>query len=209
MKRICFCVLVLFSIAGSVQAVFLPPGGGASPVLVQPPPSPVPIAVMVSPYNVGGTLVGTVTSWVVAGDPLNPFGGLSFYYQVVNTGTDYVSRFTATSFAPVPAMPVDVTTINAPWDGALAGGVAPFYADRSIAGDVVGFVYPAFIGQILSGQWSEVMVVHTPAFASTTGLGAVIDGRAANVDVLVPIPEPATIGLLGLGALSLLRKRKA
>jgi hypothetical protein len=137
MKKImflCAMAVTILSMSNAVQAVFLPPGGGASPVPVQAPPSTVPIAVLVSPFNINGTLVGTATSWVVAGDPLNPFGGLSFYYQVVNTGTDYLSRFTATSFVPVPAMPVDVTTINAPWDGAKPGGIAPFYADRSVVG---------------------------------------------------------------------------
>jgi hypothetical protein len=123
MKRIGFCVLALCFIVGSAQAVYLPPGGGASPVPIQPPPSTVPIDVLVSPYSIGGTLTGTATSWVVAGDLANLYGGLSFYYQVFNTGTDYVSRFTASSFAPIPGMSVDVATIVDPWDGAMAGGV--------------------------------------------------------------------------------------
>ncbi len=205
MKKISFVILLCF-ITGMAQATLLPPGGLVLPPLPLQPPGPLPIAGLVSPYNVDASFNGTVTSWVVAGDPLNPFGGLSFYYQVLNTGTEFVGRFTVSSFAPVPGMPVDVATANAPWDGAIAGGVVPLLVDRSPTGDAVGFYFPGAT-QIPGGAWSEIMIVHTPAFAWTTGLGAVIDDRAANVNVLVPIPEPATMCLLGLGSLLLIRKK--
>lgn len=193
---------VLAMCASVPAAVLLPASIGLAPLQ---PVGPLPAATLVSGYNTAGLLTGTVNSWAVVGDPANPYGGVSFYYQVINVGSEAAGRFTVGDFG---AAPVDVTTIAAPWDGALPGGVAPAFADRSITGDVVGFDFLA-AAQIPSAAWSEVMVVHTASTAWTTGLGAVIDNRSANVSVLVPIPipEPGALMLLGVASLAVLGKR--
>jgi hypothetical protein len=147
---------------------------------------------LTSPFAFGG-LAGTITSWVVAGDPNNLLfpGGLSFYYQVNNTGAVAIGDFAASGFG---AMPVDVWTINlaAPWDGALLGGVSPFAADRPVPGDAVTFSFSAPLA-LPVGANSWMMVVHTPSVTWGTANGAVIDGFAANATILAPVPEPATM----------------
>ena len=200
----------------SSHAVILPPGGsGLDPVQA---PGPGPLDTLITPYSFGG-LNGTVTSWVVS-DPANPLGGLSFYYQVNNTGTEDVGRFTSADFGVTPGALVEVSTIVAPFNISHPGGVAPSTADRSSgAGSVVGF---DFIGgsEVGSGQWSELLVVNTPYQAFRMFTGSVIDNNSVNVNILAPalsivqLPEPASIMAgsllllpLAASALRIVRKR--
>lgn len=188
----------------SSQATALAPGNVDPAPLEAPAPVTV-LASLISPY-LDGTFAGSVASWAVTGDPSNPYAsGVSFYYQVSNTGTSYLGRFSASSF---DSLPVDVRTISAAWDGALLAGGAPSFADRSITGNVVGFDYFG-AAQVAGGGHTEIMVVHTPATTYITGLGAVINERADSVDVLAPIPEPETYAMLlaGLGLLGLFARR--
>jgi hypothetical protein len=202
-------VAMLAGLCLSSRAVMLPPGG--SGLDAPQAPGSVILDTLSTPYSFGG-ISGTITSWVVR-DPANPLGGLSFYYQIVETGTEAVGRVATSNFGVVPGSPVDVATITAPFDGGATGGVSPVTATRSAgAGSVVGF---NFVGnEVQPGQSSVVMVVNTAYQAFQVSAGAVIDSSAVNVAILGPVPEPSTAiagGLLllpfGASALRIVRKR--
>lgn len=197
----------------SSQAVILAPGS----VGLDAPQAPAPtlLATLVIPYSFGG-INGTITSWVVR-DPANPLGGLSFYYQVSESGTEGISRVSTSDFGIIPAAPVDVSTVTAPFDSSVTGGVSPNNASRStLPGSVVGFNF--ITSEILPGQSSVVLVVNTPYLGYQVTAGSVIDSSSVNVNILgpslVPIPEPSTFmaaGLLliplGASTLRILRRR--
>jgi len=195
----------------SSQATTLLPGqaGLDSPQA----PGTVVLDKLVTPYSFAG-ISGTITSWVVR-DPGNPLGGLSFYYQVSNTGTEGIGRISTSDFGITPGVPVEVSTITAttPFDTSVLGGVLPTIASRSSgAGSVVGF---NFLGiEVLPGQSSVVMVVNTSYTGFQVTSGSVIDSASVNVAILGPIPEPSTFmagSLLLLpfcaSALRIVRKR--
>lgn len=200
---------MLASLCWSTQAVMLPPGsvGLDAP---QAPGSDI-LATLVTPYSFGG-LSGTVTSWVVS-DPANPLGGLSFYYQVNNTGTESVGRFTASDFGIIPAAPVEVSTIAGPFSSSVTGGVLPTFGTRSPGvGSVVGFEFLNV--ELPPGQASAVMVINTAYQAFQITAGSVIDSSSANVLILGPVPEPSTVIAgcllllpLGASALRIVRKQ--
>jgi len=200
---------ILATLCWSGQATTLLPGG----VGLDAPqaPGPAPIATLIVPYSFGG-ISGTITSWVVR-DPANPLGGLSFYYQIENTGTEGVGRVSTSDFGVIPGVPVDVSTITAPFDTSVTGGVSPNIANRSSgAGTVVGFFFTG--NEVLPGQSSVVMVVNTPYQSFQVSNGAIIDSFSVNVAILGPVPEPSNImaaSLLlipfGASALRIVRKR--
>lgn len=200
------------------QATILGPGGvGLDPAQA---PGPAALDTLITPYSFGA-LTGTITSWVTM-DPANPLGGLSFYYQVNNTGTEEVSRLSASDFGLIPASLVDVSTIVAPYDGSLSGGVAPTTANRSPgAGSVVGFDFLG-AGEINGGEHSEILVVNTSYQNFQLCAGSVIDNNSVDVNLLgpslgsrtIPMPEPSTLLAgslllipLGATALRIVRKR--
>jgi hypothetical protein len=192
----------------SHAAILLPGGIGLD---APQAPGPAPLATLTTPFSFGG-ITGTITSWVVS-DPANPLGGLSFYYQVTDTGTEAISRVSLSNFGIVPGVPVEVSTITVPFDSSLPGTISPVTATRSsLAGSTVGFNFSS-VG-LLPGQTSVIMVVNTsyPNFVQSTG--AIIDSASVNVAILGPIPEPSTFmagSLLLLpfaaSALRIVRKR--
>ena len=89
--------------------------------------------------------------------------------------------------------------------------VPPSSAERDLTGDVVGFNYsnpPLGLGQIPPGGNSSLLVVHTNAPFYQQGLLSVIDGTTATVQSLVPLPEPAALGVLAVAGLALVRRRR-
>src|SRR5206468_415422 len=89
-------------------------------------------------------------------------------------------------------------------------GFTPTFIDRSTAvpsnGDTIGW---RFLGTpILPGAHSAVLVVQTNAHAFTTLNASLIDGNTATALVYSPLPEPASLSLLAIGATALLRRRK-
>jgi hypothetical protein len=201
---------MLVGICLSSQATILAPGGTGLDPTQAPGPTPA-LATLSSSYSFGG-ISGTITSWVVR-DPANPLGGLSFYYQVQETGTEAVGRVTASNFGLTPGSPVDVSTITAAFDGSTPGGNMPNTATRSSGpGSTVGF---NFLGsEIQPGQNSVIMVVNTAYQTFQVSNGAIINSAAVNVAILGPVPEPSTLmaGTLLLlpfcaSALRIVRKR--
>lgn len=193
----------------SSQATILAPGG----VGLDGPQAPGSdiLAELTTPYSFGG-LTGTITSWVVANSPGNTLGGLSFYYQVTETGSEAVGRVSTSDFGIIPGAPVDVATIIAPFDSSVTGGVSPVTATRSGgAGSVVGFNFSGL--GVATGQSSVLLVVNTPYLSFQTTAGSVIDSSSVNVAILGPVPEPSTaiagcLLLLPFGASALRIVRK-
>lgn len=181
-------------------------------------PDPVGGVVLAGPLVSGfvaGSFSGSVTSSVIAGDVSNPYGGMTFIYQVSNAAAsiDAIHRLTVNGYA---GFLTDVS-YQIP-----AAGIPHTLNDRSAgAGDVIGFtwqdpipfVLPGF-GVLTPGTTSAIVVIQTnaPTFKLTTA--AAIDGTSADgIPVYAPdvvVPEPASLVLAGMGVigLSILAARK-
>jgi hypothetical protein len=139
---------------------------------------------------------------VLAGDPTNPLGGLTFTYLLQDNATSAseLGRLTVSSFA---GFVTDADFVPG------TGVVPPTLIDRSVDSSTVGFSFvqpPAGPGAILPGQNSDLLVVYTnaPVFAAT--LANVIDNSVTQVASFAPqiaIPEPGTFLLAGLAAVGL------
>jgi hypothetical protein len=165
-----------------------------------------------SPTSINGTLVSTVWS----GDANNPYGGLTFTYQVFLNASSIngLGQFTVSSFAGFPA--IDVT-----YDPSTLGilSVVPNEADRSLSGlDAGEDLNFRFFGEMSPGFNSVTLDVDTGAANYYTTLASLID-HVAVPDVetfgptpLTPSPEPSTIGLMstaGVCMLAYLRRWKS
>ena len=152
---------------------------------------------------------GTLTTTVIAGDPSNSLGGLTFTYQITN---DAVS---ATSLARLTANNFKGWLTDVSFKTTGAGQIVPTSVDRDNLSDAlgpsVGFNYQVAqlggLGKITPGATSALMVVQTnaPAFAPITD--SIIDGGQANVASFGPVPEPGSIALLGLAGVFAMRRR--
>lgn len=165
-----------------------------------------------------GSLTATVYSQAYTGGS----GLYAYLYQVENTGE--VSDLRAEMFTIAPFTGADGSA-NMGWlTGALPSGFIAATPSQLPApnGDVyipggptVSFYYSAGSGySIEPGEHSVVMYVMSnlsPTQVSGEVMGYIgASTVVASGDVVGPVPEPATIALLGLGAVSLLRrKRKA
>ncbi len=209
-SMICVCALVACGIfhPAALHATPLPPSGVLFPVPAGVAPGGAvvagPLVVNVAP----ATFQGTLTSEVLANDPTNPLGGLTFLYSVQNTSPfpGQIERLTVNSFVNF-ATDVDF----APPGGPV---VLPTYADRSAFGDTIGFSFvtaPVGLGVIQPGQTSALLVVYTNAQQFQPTLASLIDGSVAQAASYAPvrvIPEPSTVILASLGGLTLLAVRR-
>jgi hypothetical protein len=150
-----------------------------------------------------GTFSGTLTTTVIAGDPSNPYGGLTFTYVLHNdaTSTNVNARLTTrdwTGFSTDASYQTPAT------------GVIPTYIDR-LTVDVIGFSFqgpPIGAGPIPPGANSAVLVVQSNAHTCVDAIANVIDGSTANVQTLGPAPEPSALVLLAMGGFALIRRRR-
>jgi hypothetical protein len=173
------CVVLIASQAWAIPIV---PGQTAIAVAEPDPVGGLVVAgPLVSPM-IGVAFTGTLTSTVIQGDATNPFGGLTFIYQVANSplSVDAIGRFTVTGYN---GWMTDMSFQP-------AGGVPPATMDRSLAGTVVAysFVGPPLGPAVLApGMVSETLVVQTNAPRWIESIGNVIDGSIASGSQLLQL----------------------
>ena len=193
-------------LSSNALATLLAPGGTVVP---SPTASPTGAALVVDsgaqPFTSvdGSSFSGTLRTRVFSNDPANPFGltGLTFTYLLTNNGPDALERLVTVNFQ---GYNTDVAVNNA-----LVPGAIPIAVDRSTNGRVIGWDYTGGPG-IGAGGNSALLVVHTNALQHVSVSNSVINGSVATVASFgpVPIPEPAALGLAGLAAFGLIRRRK-
>ena len=190
--------------------------------------SPVPVSLVSDDFSnlLGGSAspiglptvtdmsVGNLQAKVVSQAFTDSAGHYAYLYQVMNVGTtgnNVVEVFTCSPFFGVSgSTTLGYLTANAP-SGFTLGNQTPFAASiDAAAGPTVSFAFPAFIAgyAIDPGEYSSTLYVlsnGTPGII----IGNVIDGVTGSGPVVGPVPEPATMSLLALGAcLPLLRRRR-
>ncbi|GMU24140.1 MAG: hypothetical protein AMXMBFR13_42170 [Phycisphaerae bacterium] len=203
-KRSLVVVLALV-VSSQAWAVAVLPGTSANAVAE---PDPVNGAVIAGPLVtplVGAAFNATLISTVIQGDTSNPYGGLTFVYEVINSpnSQDPLGRVTITGF--------DGWLTDMSYQPQLGGQLPPTIMDRAANGEVVGYSFiapPLGTTALLPGATSELLVVQTNAPSYTTSVGNVIDGSIAAGPAYAPIPEPTALLLLVGSAGMWLRRRR-
>jgi hypothetical protein len=157
---------------------------------------------MSSSYLYETEFSGTVTSQAFN----RSGGGYLYLYQVQNDGASVLEVFGVAPFFGLDE--AGLLTGNEP-AGFLSGGVAPAGSTYDVALDkpLISHNYPGYLGMYLdSGEHTSALYALSP-YSPTTGEAYVIDGGVVIVDTFVAVPEPATLGLLLIGGLVLLRRR--
>lgn len=202
--RMLVCAVVALGICAPASlAVFIGPGM-ATAAAGELDPLGGPILAASGPVPFAATnFSGTLTSTVIA-DATNPLGGLTFTYELVNSGASInsIGRLTVLDFT---AWLTDVS-FQTP-----AAGLVPSLTDRSTVGDFVGFSFvsaPLGSGVLPPGMTSALLVIQTNAPSFKPGVANAIDGSVAgDVFTYAPVPEPVTLALLAVGGLAVLRRR--
>lgn len=188
--------------ATGVQASLLSPGSSISLSSEAEPAGAALVTTLAVPFA-APTFSGTLITTVWSGDTSNPFGGLTFTYQLSNNAVspDPLDRFTLSSYA---GFQTDVSYFGA--------GIVPTSAVRNPSGNQISFNFTGpFQGTLTPGASSPLLIIQTGSAGYQNSLAGVINSSSVNVATLAPlaVPEPTTAVLLTLGALSLVVRRKS
>jgi len=206
LSSLVFVVLSVFfiGVSGS-QATTVPLGADSLTDLLGP-----------DPQALGGVTTTRMENGGLGADVLNQAyvdeDGITYayLYQVDNDLQHFIEVFTLAPFAGASGntemgwLTGDIPT------GFLPGGNTPWTTGNvnTSVGPTVTFYYlDAFGDAIFTGQHSVVMYVVSDLPPDEI-VGNIINGLVASGDVVGPVPEPATIALLGLGSFVLMRKRR-
>jgi hypothetical protein len=187
------------------QASLLSVGGTAPPTPLAPSG---PVLATQSGTITALTFTAAYTTWVFA-DPTNTWcnGCLDFVYQFTNNGPAPNQRYSMSSFAGYM----------------IDAGTNPFGVhdpntvsrSASLGGDVISFNFDQFGNDITPGSTTVQLVIETDAKNFTQGVLSAQDGSAGSGFAFQPtgspVPEPASLMLLGGGILavgSFLRKTR-
>jgi hypothetical protein len=125
------------------------------------------------------------------------------------------------NISDVPIVIKDISVVDftgyvtdADFDSSSPGLAAPNYVERDATGSQVLFTRfdP---NSIVSGDLSRYMYIVTDAtqyaLVGITVVDAFVGGNpvTGTIDTYAPVPEPATLSLLALGGLAMLRRRRA
>lgn len=199
---------VMFGVSFSADAAPLPPGLFLFPAPAEAEPVGGSVLdTVIAPWGTSFSFSGVLTSKVVSGDASNPLGGLTFVYEfsIDGTSSHEASQLSIGGFVDSLA--------DASYDGGSAG-VSPLFISRSDEGSGFGTnIRFGFSPGVTPGSSSKILVVQTDASTYDHSIASMINSSAyPNIPTLapsmVPIPEPATVGLFLVGLASLMGIRR-
>lgn len=156
---------------------------------------------------------GQLVSTVISGDVYNPYGGLTFIYQLmvnpnsarsmVSMGVDGFSGFGTDVSVTYPDPPENTAQ-------SIARLTQPYVATRSLDGDSLQY-YFQYGGGLAPGRETPLIVVQTDAANYAPTEASVFGIESASAGSLKPslVPEPSAglLTLVGFASLALLRRR--
>ena len=186
----------------AVRATSLVPGTAISPLSPEAEPAVGSVLVVsLSAPVTALSFTGTLVSSVYSSDSSNPWGGLTFTYQLYNNGPDTVERLTLSSFAGF------LTDVS--YNGS---GIVPLNAVRTAAGNQISFNFrtPDEQGTLTPGASSSLLIIQTDSSRYQNSIAGVINSSTANSATFAPaaVPEPATVTLAVFGVVACLLGRQ-